>query len=346
MRGESFMFDQYMKKVMGGDSLTMEEAHDSAQMLLHDSISDIKAAAFLSAMRTRKESVGELSGFVHALYEEAITIDTGMELIDTCGTGGDGLNTFNISTATALVVASCGIPVAKHGNSAVTGKVGSADVLEALGVNILLQPDEAHRLLDKTGISFFFAPFYHPVLKGVGPLRRALGVATIFNFLGPLLNPCKPVYQVIGIYDQALQKTVAETLMSLGRKRALVVHGENGMDEINPVGSTLVYDIKNDRIDSYLLQASSLGIGPFSLADIQGGDLELNAQIVRKVLEGKPGPHREAVIINTAAALMTAGQAEDMNLGMQMAAEAIDDGRAMATLRNMISYSRDGVMAC
>ncbi len=340
------MFNKYLKKVVGGEYLNTEEAHHSAQLLLHDSIADVKAAAFLSAMRTRKESAGELFGFVQALYEEAVTLDTGMALIDTCGTGGDGLNTFNISTATALVVASCGIPVAKHGNSAVTGKVGSADVLEALGVNIRLQPDEAQRLLDKTGISFFFAPYYHPVLKEVGPLRRALGVATIFNFLGPLLNPCRPVYQVIGIYDQALQETVAQTLMKLGRKRALVVHGENGMDEISPIGPTRIYEINNEQIDSYQLHASSLGISPFDLADIQGGDLDLNTRIVREVLEGKPGPQREAVVLNTAAALMTGGKAEDLKEGMQMAAEAIDAGRAIATLRNMISYSRDGVMAC
>lgn len=340
------MFDKYLKKVVGGEYLNIEEAHHSAQMLLHDHITDVKAAAFLSAMRTRKESAGELFGFVQALYEEAVTIDAGSELIDTCGTGGDGLNTFNISTATALVVASCGIPVAKHGNSAVTGKVGSADVLEALGVNIRLQPDQAHKLLENTGISFFFAPYYHPVMKEVGPLRRALGVATIFNFLGPLLNPCKPDYQVVGIYDRALQDTVAQTLLNLGRKRALVVHGENGMDEISPIGPTSIYEIHNGQINSYQLQASSLGISQFNLADIQGGDLDLNAQIVRKILEGAPGPQREAVILNSAAALMTAGKAEDMKEGMQFAAEAIDAGRAMATLQNMISYSRDGVIAC
>lgn len=340
------MFDKYLKKVVGGEYLNCEEAQHSAQMLLHDRITDVKAAAFLSAMRTRKESTEELFGFVQALYEEAVTIDAGDNLIDTCGTGGDGLNTFNISTAAALVVAGCGVPVAKHGNSAVTGKVGSADVLEALGVDIRLQPDKSRTLLDKTGISFFFAPYYHPILKEVGSLRRALGVATIFNFLGPLLNPCKPAYQVIGIYDQALQENVAQTLMNLGKKRALVVHGENGMDEISPFGLTKIYDIHNEQIESYQLQAASLGISPFELMDIQGGNLDINTQIVYAILEGKPGPQREAVVLNAAAALMTAGEADDIKEGMQMAAEAIDTGKAMATLRNMISYSRDGIMAC
>lgn len=340
------MFDKYLKKVVGGEYLSTDEAYHSAHLLLHDSITEVKAAAFLAAMRSRKERSEELFGFVQALYEEAVTVDAGDELIDTCGTGGDGLNTFNISTASALVVASCGVPVAKHGNSAVTGKVGSADVLEALGVKIRLQPDEAHRLLDKTGISFFFAPFYHPVMKEVGPLRRALGVATIFNFLGPLINPCKPIYQVIGIYDQALQETVAQTLLNLGRKRALVVHGENGMDEISPIGPTRVFEIQNETIHSYQIQASHLGINPFHLADIQGGNLELNARIVREVLEGKPGPQRQAVVLNSAAALMTAQKAYSIEVGMQIAAAAIDDGKALAVLRNMISFSQDGVLAC
>lgn len=340
------MFDCYLQKVVGGEFLNAEEARHCAAMLLHDKVADAKAAALLSAMRTRKENADELIGFIQALYEEAIILDTGMELIDTCGTGGDGLNTFNISTAAALVAASCGIPVAKHGNSAVTGRVGSADVLEALGVNIRMQPTQAQRLLEKTGISFFFAPFYHPVLKEIGPLRRQLGVATIFNFLGPLLNPCKPVYQVIGIYDPSLQDTVAHTLMKLGRKRAWVIHAENGMDEISPVCATRIVDIKDNTLYDYQLQPSDLGVGPFALTDIQGGDLKLNTRIVREVLDGQLGPRREAVLLNTAGALMTAGRAKDMQEGMQIAAEAIDSGKTRETLRNMVSFSQDGVMVC
>jgi len=184
------MFDRYLKTVMGGGFLSAEEAYSTARMLLHDDIPEIKAAAFLSALRTRKERAEELNGFVQAIYEEAITIDSDFELLDIVGTGGDMLGTFNISTAAALVVASCGVPVAKHGNRAATSSVGSADVLEALGVNIQLSPDEARHLLDNVGITFLFAPNFHPILKKVGPLRRQIGIATIFNFLGPLLNPC------------------------------------------------------------------------------------------------------------------------------------------------------------
>lgn len=340
------MFDRYLKTVVEGDFLNTEEAYCSARMLLHDGISDVKAAAFLSALRTRKESREELNGFVQALYEEAITIDSDLELLDTCGTGGDGLGTFNISTAAALVVASCGVPVAKHGNRAATGKVGSADVLEALGVNIQLRPDEARELLDKAGITFLFAPNYHPILKQVGPLRRGLGIATIFNFLGPLLNPCKLTYQVMGISDSNLMEAVAYTLQSLGRDRSMVLCAENGMDEISPNCKTHIYEMDGDTAKAYDFDPSILGIEAFSLDYIKGGDAEISALIVREILEGKPGPYRDTVLLNTAAALLTAGRAKDMQEGMEMAGEAIDAGKAKATLHNMISYSRDRVLGC
>ncbi len=340
------MFENYLKKVVGGESLNIEEAYSAAKMLLHDNILEVKAAAFVSAMRTRKEKAEEIGGFVQALYEEAITIDTDLELIDTCGTGGDGLSTFNISTAAALVVASCGVPVAKHGNRAATSKVGSADVLEALGVNIQLSPDEARHLLDKVGITFLFAPNYHPILKQVGKLRRQIGVATIFNFLGPLLNPFKLSYQVVGIADPTLQEALAETLLHLGRKRSMVVYAENGMDEISPICGTRVYDIKTEGLSIYDIDPLQLGITPFSLDSIKGGEIQTNAGIIQQVLEGKTGPYRDTVVLNAAAALMTAGRVKDMEEGMEMACEAIDSGKAKATLLNLISYSRDKVLKC
>ncbi len=340
------MFDRYLKSVVEGDYLNSEEAYLTARMLLHEDIPEIKAAAFLSALRTRKESQEELTGFVQALYEEAKIVDCEMEVLDTCGTGGDGLGTFNISTASALVVASCGVAVAKHGNRAVTGKVGSADVLEALGVGVQLEPDEARQLLDKAGITFLFAPHYHPILKQVGGLRRGLGIATIFNFLGPLLNPCRPSYQVLGISDSNLQEAVAGTLQRLGRKRALVVHAFNGMDEISPKGKTRVFDVGEHGLEVFDIDPLELGIGGFSLDAIQGGDATASARLVIKVLQGEPGPYRDTVILNTAAALLTAGRAKDMQEGMQMAAEAIDAGKSMETLQKMISFSRDRVLAC
>jgi anthranilate phosphoribosyltransferase len=340
------MFDRYLKTVVEGEYLDLEEAYLTARMLLHENIPEVKAAAFLSALRTRKETAGELSGFVQALYEEAVTIDSDEELIDTCGTGGDGLGTFNISTAAALVVASCGIPVAKHGNRAVTGSVGSADVLEALGVNIQLNPDEARQMLDKVGITFLFAPHYHPILKQMGPLRRGMGVATIFNFLGPLLNPCSLAYQVMGIADAGLQEAIGQTLLQLGRKRALVVCAQNGMDEISPVGTTRVFDVGLKQQQIYNINPTLLGVAPFGLEAIRGGDKESNARIIDQVLQGTPGPHRQVVILNAAAALVAAERSSDLEEGMMMAAEAIDSGKSRAILQAMISYSRDKVIPC
>ena len=340
------MFEKYLKTVVGGDYLSIDEAYMTAGMLLHDNIPEIKAAAFLSAMRTRKESSDELRGFVQALYEEAVTLNSDLELIDTCGTGGDGLGTFNISTVAALLVAACGVPVAKHGNSAVTGKVGSADVLEALGVNTRLGPDEALALLDNAGITFLFAPMYHPVLKQVGGLRRGMGVATIFNFLGPLLNPFKLRFQVMGVSDPSLQDAVARTLADLGRDRAMVICAENGMDEISPNCLTRVYDTGIDGDSVYSIDPAALGISPFPLDSIKGGDIQTCTRIVIDVLEGQKGPYRETSVLNAAAALLTAGTARDMQEGMLMAYEAIDSGKARATLQKMITYSRDRVISC
>ncbi|MDD2620681.1 MAG: anthranilate phosphoribosyltransferase, partial [Syntrophomonadaceae bacterium] len=268
------------------------------------------------------------------------------ELMDIVGTGGDGLGTFNISTAAALVVASCGVPVAKHGNRAVTGSVGSADMLEALGVNIQLRPDEARRLLDNAGITFLFAPNFHPILKQVGPLRRSIGIATIFNFLGPLLNPYPLAFQVLGIADASLQEAVAGSLNDQGRKRALVVCAANGMDEISPSCKTRVHDvgIAGDKI--YDIDPAELGFAHYQLDSIKGGNAQTNAMIIHGVLAGETGPYRDTVLLNAGAALMAAGRGKDIAEGIQLAAEAIDSGKAHNTLQAMISCSRDGVLGC
>ena len=340
------MFDMYLKTVMAGDVLGQNEAYETAKMLLKDRVPAVKAAAMLGALRTRKEQAAELTGFVQALYEEAVTMESDVELLDTCGTGGDGLGTFNISTLAALVVASCGIPVAKHGNKAVTGKVGSADLLEALGVNIMMTPDEARRLLDHTGMTFLFAPLYHPILREIGGLRRELGVATIFNFLGPMLNPFELSYQVMGISDATVQEAVCKTLGHLGRKRALVVAASDGMDEVSPCSGTRVLDLCNGLIETYEIKPEGLGSQAISLTNIQGGDIETSTKIAKSVLDAEAGPYLQTVILNAAVALFTAGQAKDIPQGMMIAREAVESGRTRQTLLNMISYSRDGILPC
>lgn len=335
-----------LRKVVDGDCLTVEEAFRTAQMMLRGEVPDIQAAAFLGALRTRKESPAELHGFVQALHQEAVTLHPGLAVLDTCGTGGDGLGTFNISTAAALVTAACGVPVAKHGNRAVTGKVGSADVLEALGMNIRLGPDEALRVLERTGMTFLFAPHYHPILKEVSGLRRSLPVATIFNYLGPLVNPFQPAYQVIGVADPALLEAVGLTCIASGRSRVLTVHADNGMDEVSPVGITRICDYSPRDTRLYELDPQALGIGPFPLSRLAGGDAETNAAIMRQILDGTPGAYRQAVILNASAALVAAGRADCFQEGLLMAEEALDSGKARQVLAHLISCSRDGAAVC
>lgn len=340
-------FDTYLKQVVGGEFLTSEEAYHAANLLLKEDISEVKAAAFLAALRTRRENEHELYGFVQALREHARTMETDKELIDTCGTGGDGCGTFNISTATALVVAGCGVPVAKHGNRAVTGKVGSADVLEYLGVRVDLPPDQAQRMLDQIGITFLFAPHYHPIMKQVAGLRRGLGVATVFNFLGPLINPYHLTYQVMGVSDPGIQGTVARTLQKLGRRRAMVVHARNGMDEISLEGTTVAFEVTPKQIISYDIKPEHLGLTPAPLEAVAGQEVSRNAEILVNVLKGEPGPCLDVVLLNAAAALVTADRASNLGEGMALAEETIKSGKAMATLKAMINFSRDGVaMPC
>lgn len=340
------MFTKYLRNVIEGEFLTPSEAYHAAELLLHDDISDIQKAAFLAVIRSRKETHDELKGFVEAILDKAVHIETNIEVLDTCGTGGDGLSTFNISTVTALVVAACDVPVAKHGNRAVTGKVGSADFLEAMGINIAMSPDEARTMLDKVGITFLFAPNYHPILKQVSSLRKQIGIPTIFNFLGPIVNPLNPSYQVMGISEPSLQNTIATTLLKIGRKRAMVVNAENGMDEISPLGKTSVIEIDKQNIKKYTIDSTSLGLKDCSLDMLKGGSLETNINIILNILAGKKGAPRDAVTLNSAAALLVAGKVANLAAGIKMAEEAIDSGKAKKVLSNMISFSRDGVVTC
>ena len=340
------MFDTYLRQVVNGEQLSSEEAYCAANMLLHDDISEIKAAAFLTALRTRRENENELLGFIHALKEQSIKMECDRELMDTCGTGGDGHRTFNISTATAIVLAACGVSVVKHGNRGASGPVGSSDVLEALGVRVELTPDEAQRLLDRTGFTFLFAPHYHPVLRKMLAVRKGLGIPTLFNFLGPLLNPYQLTYQLLGVSDKGIQETIAQTLKGLGRKHALVVRGDNGMDEISPEGPSLAYEVSYEHLSCYRIDPEELGMASIPISQIQGGDAAANAAMILRVLRGEPGPCREVVLLNTGYALVVAGKAGDAREGMALAAETIDSGRALNTLRNLVSYSRDGVLVC
>lgn len=333
------MFTNYLRKVINGEPLSSSEAYEVINLLLTEDISENQVAAFFAALRMRRETGDELFGFASALLEKAIKFE-GMEgLLDTCGTGGGGQSTFNISTAAAIVCAACGVRVAKHGNRAVTSLTGSADVLEALGVRTDLDIDEARQALEEIGIAFLFAPFYHPVMKKFGPMRRSLGISTAFNFLGPLINPFCPTYQILGVSDPAMMVPVATALFKLGRKRALVVHALNGMDEISHVGITMIARVDESGVNIEQLDSNHLGFVNTDLKGIVGGAATDNAQLIKEVLAGTPGAARDVVVLNAAAALMVADQAKDLSAGISMAAEAIDSGRAAGKLKEMTLFA-------
>jgi anthranilate phosphoribosyltransferase len=253
-------------------------------------------------------------------------------IVDTCGTGGDGTNTFNVSTTTAFVVAGCGLRVAKHGNRSVSSLCGSADVIEILGVNLDVSPAVVEECLSRVGIGFLFAPALHGAMKyAIGP-RKEIGIRSIFNILGPLTNPAGANVQVLGVYDKELTPVLAEVLNRLGSRSAFVVHGEDRLDEISITGRTFVSELKDGRVFNYTIEPEDFGLPSASIDEIRGGDAEENAQIVLKVLQGQPGPRRDIVLLNAAAALVAAGQASDFSEGIKQAAEAIDSGQAMQKL--------------
>jgi len=339
------MFVNYLKRVIEGEHLNSNEAYEVINLLLTEDVSENQAAAFFAALRMRRETGEELFGFASALLEKAIKYEGMENLLDTCGTGGGGQSTFNVSTAAAIVCAACGVRVAKHGNRAVTSQTGSADVLEALGVRVDLNIEEARQALEKVGIAFLFAPNYHPVMKKFGPMRRSLGISTAFNFLGPLINPFCPSYQILGVSDPAMIQPVAMALAKLGRKKALVVHALNNMDEISHVGITMIYRIDEFGVHADEIDPSKLGFTGSTLQGIAGGAALDNANLIKEVMAGKLGPAREIVVLNAAAALMVVDKVSDLAAGVAMASEAIDSGRAAYKLMEMAQFAQDSQVA-
>ena len=272
---------------------------------------------------------------------KAVPVDVSLPVADTCGTGGDGVGTFNVSTANAIVLAAAGQPVAKHGNRAMSSACGSADVLEALGVRIELGPVAVAQCIEQVGIGFMFAQAYHPAMKFAAPLRREIGIRTIFNILGPLTNPAGASYRVFGVADPGLARDIAHALSALGVSRALVVHGEtDGVDEISISGPTLVTEWDGSNVKSYRLEPADFGLATAPVSEIAGGSVEENAHFVRDVLAGTPGPRRDVVVMNAAAGLVISGKADDWQAGAQQAAAAIDSGQAAAKLEDFISLSQ------
>jgi anthranilate phosphoribosyltransferase len=326
-------------KLVRCENLSEAEAGSAFETIMRGDATPVQIAGFIVALRMKGETVEELAGFAKTARTMSTPIDVEGDLLDTCGTGGDGLATFNISTLAAIVAAACGVKVAKHGNRAASSMCGSADVLEQLGVKIDLQPDGVARCIDEAGIGFLFAPIFHPSFRFAGVPRRELGVRTVFNVLGPLCNPAGARYQSLGVADGALAAKMADVLGRLGVEHAIVFHSADGMDELSIASPAHVIEIDGSRRD-YELDPAELGIERAPLEAVKGGGPEDNARIAREVLEGAKGPRRDVVLLNASAALRAAGVAKDWKEGMGLAADAIDRGRATDVLDRWAAVSQ------
>ena len=330
-------------RVASGASLTEDESYIVMNQVMDGDATPSQISALITGMRMKGETVDEIVGFARAMREHATPVrPTVTGYIDTCGTGGDGLHTFNISTTTAFVVAGAGVPVAKHGNRAVSSAAGSADVLEALGIDITLSPVDVARCIDDAGVGFLFAQALHASMRHAGPTRREIGIRTVFNILGPLTNPAGAKRQLLGVYDARLAPVMAEVAGRLGAQRVLVVNGHPGMDEVSGSGPTTVaeFDATAGGVRTYEVTPESVGLARGTLADIAGGDAAENAGIVRAILAGEGGPRRDIVLLNAAAALLAAGKVADLAEGVALARESIDSGRGQAALEALGELSR------
>lgn len=336
------MIDQSIKRLVRGHDLDREEMQAVLGEIMDGDASEVQKSAFLVALRMKGETAVEITGAATVMRERVTPLNVDPEgLVDTCGTGGDGRGTINVSTIAALVVAGAGGRVAKHGNRAVSSSCGSADVLEALGVTIDLSPEQMARVLEKAGIAFLFAPKLHPAMASVAAVRKELGVRTIFNVLGPLTNPAFARRQVLGVFDPSLVETVGAVLAELGADRALVVHGRDGLDEISLCDTTLVAEVNHGEVRSYEISPEEMGVDRIDPDSVRGDDAATNASITRRILEGEPGPARELIAVNAGAALYAAGLADSIKEGIAQARQTIDSGAALAKLDELIRVTAE-----
>jgi len=325
-------------KLVERKDLTEDEAESSMKCIMSGEATPAQIGSFLTALRLKGETVEEITSFARVMREFAARINPRVDgiLVDTCGTGGDKIKTFNISTAVALVAAGAEIPIAKHGNRSVTSKAGSADVLEALGVKIDLAPSEVERCIEEIGFGFMFAPVFHGAMKYATPVRREIGIRTVFNILGPLTNPANAQAQVLGVYDRDLTEVLANVLVGLGVKHSMVVHGLDGLDEISNLGKTQISEVKDGEVRTYKVEPEDFGFDSAKPDDIKGYDMEGNAILMIKLLKGDDGPRRDVVLMNSAAAMIVGGKASDFREGVEVAGEVIDSGKAYEKLRALI----------
>jgi anthranilate phosphoribosyltransferase len=333
------LWPSLLSRVAGGGSLSVEEAEKAVLSIMREEATPAQLAGFLMALRTKGETVVELVGFARAMLAMAHRVESKEPVVDTCGTGGDRSGTFNISTIAAIVTAACGVRVAKHGNRAASSRCGSADLLEALGIRIDLDPAGVARCLDDAGIGFMFAPVFHPATAYAAGIRRELRVPTLFNFLGPLTNPARPVAQVVGVSDPRMLPLVAQVLARRGA-RAMVFRGEDGLDELTTAALSTVQEMHDGEVREWMLDASELGLAKATGDDLRGGDVDTNVEIARSILRGETGPRRDVVLLNAAAALDVAGAVDSLEDGIARAGAAIDEGTAAGLLDRWVAASQ------
>lgn len=336
------MIKEAIVKIVDKQDLTYEEAYTVMNEIMSGETSPTQNAAFLAALSTKStkaETIDEIAGCAAAMREHALKVEHKLDVLEIVGTGGDGAHSFNISTTSAMVIAAGGVNVAKHGNRAASSKSGAADCLEALGININLEPEKCTELLNQIGICFLFAQKYHTSMKYVGAIRKELGIRTVFNILGPLTNPASPSRMLLGVYSEALVEPLAKVLNSLGVKRALVVYGTDKMDEISASSPTFVCELNSGEYKSYTIKPEDFGLTSCKKEELVGGTPEENAQITLSILKGEKGPKRNAVLLNAGAALYIGGKADSIADGIKLAAELIDSGKALAKLEEFKTES-------
>ena len=334
------MMKEYINKVMEGKNLTTKEAAAAMDIIMSGNATPAQIGSYLTALRMKGETIEEITGCAKSMREKCSQLVGKGDLMDIVGTGGDCTNTFNVSTVSSFVVAAGGVKVAKHGNRSVSSKCGSADVLEALGVKLDITKEQNEAVLEETGICFMFAPIYHSAMKYVAAPRRELGARTIFNILGPLANPAYANLQVMGVYSEELVDSMAQVLSNLGVKRAMVVHGIDGVDEVSICGKTKVCEVRNGKLKSYTINPEELGLSTAQPEDIKGGLAEENKEIALSILKGEKGAKRDMVLINSAVALYTALDDKSLKECVQMAADLIDSGKALDKMQEFIKATQ------
>jgi anthranilate phosphoribosyltransferase len=334
-----------LAKVVDGHNLSETEMKAVMEEIMDGKVSSAQIGTFLTALRMKGEVVEEITAAAKVMRKKVVPINVSMDtnetLVDTCGTGGDKKGTFNISTVSAFVVAGAGVKVAKHGNRSVSSTCGSADLMQALGININVPVDKIEACIEKVGFGFLYAPLFHVAMKYVAETRKEMGIRTIFNMLGPLTNPARASSQLLGVYEESLTETFSMVLKELGCKHALIVHGCDGLDEITITEKTKITELVKDKFETYYIHPEDFGMKAGTFADLKVGDIDENVLITQKILNGNCGRQRDIVLLNSAAALIAAGKAKDFPQGIALSAESIDSGKAMATLETLIKLTNE-----